>query len=324
LTSPWQSPKSSANTEDTYARYAKRYKLSSEEANDPRNRIWLKDKINADIEVQRLRTELEQREALQQEAPEEEAAAVPTAQQQIQPQDFFKLADQWLERNSSPEVEQSFYNDFLAAFGQKPEQADPVAAKNFTRTMSKYALNLMKDAIPALVFAQGPNGEDPMFAQHLESHLSSRYEGLGDIVKVQSRASAWDGIRQSDAKFQKLPGFNTPEFNQLLDRAAQAFPGFENFKYTDPKTGQPVTKFQNFIKKSEFLANWATKNQSVQPETAAKIVDATKKQVRQAAVKSSASQAIGAGQSKGNIAPRSKGNDDIFGAQNEYPLSQRI
>jgi hypothetical protein len=219
-------------------------------------------------------------------------------------------------------LEVQFADEFLTAFGNDPKQFKPEAKQQFARTMAKFAMNLMWDAVPGFVFGQGPDGKSA-FHQQVGTYLDTEFEGLRDIHKDQSRSSAWNSIKESDAKYANLPAYGSKAWQESMKQVEEAIPNFGNFKFTD-KAGKIVSPYKNFVEKSKIAARVMAGVQ-IKPEQAKQLQDAAKKQARDAQRSASLGKSLGAGQSKGQIASRpATNNDDIFGSVGEVKLNTRL
>jgi hypothetical protein len=106
-------------------------------------------------------------------------------------------------------------------------------------------VNLMRDAVPELLFTPGPNGKTL-----IDRYLESKYEGLPGMVKTNElTVQAWDNLRQSDPKFANVPAYNTLN-GKKQSGSCEMVPGFEDAVFTG-KDGRVLSPYQNFVAKSK-------------------------------------------------------------------------
>jgi hypothetical protein len=249
------------------------------------------DKLNGDIYIQRLKA-AEQGE----EAEEVDEADEPTVEA-----DPAKLQEHWneavtqfVDRVTDPKVAQTFTDNFTKAFDIQDPQQRAIAV---TKTLSGAAVNLMRDAVPELLFSPGPDGKTL-----IDRYMESKYEGLPGMVKTNAYGSAWDNLRQSDPKFANVPAYNTPEWKDAIGKVAEMVPGFEDAVFTG-KDGRVLSPYQNFVAKSRVaisLMQNLNGNSDKAVAAATKAVETGKKLAR-AAAGSQANAKLGAGQSRGQL-----------------------
>jgi hypothetical protein len=282
--------------DEVYARYAQRYNLTPEQAQEPTLRQLLHDKINSDIYIQ-------QQQQFEQE-PEPEAPAEPTREQPLSREQYFQNLDRAIAERTDPQVATQFHAEFLKAFGVPDAEiakTSPQQAMAFTHTASKYMLNLMNTFAPDL------------FAAQLQQQVNQIFPGFGDMYERSSMAMAWDRVRNSDPTFAALPSYGTKEFSSKLREAAARIPGFDEMQFTDAQ-GKPLPAQQNAERKYAMLAKIAS-GQNVNPQLLQQAAAAGARNARRADVKRSAGN-LGSGQSKG----ASGGSKPVNGMQSNTDL----
>lgn len=249
------------------------------------------DKLNGDIYIQELKEQGEEGEELE----ETEEAAEPTQADPAQLQtEITQAINQFVDRVTDPKVAADFTDNFIKAFDIKDPQQ---RALTVTKTLSGAAVNLMRAAVPELLFSPGADGKTL-----IDRYLEAKYEGLPGMVKTNSYGSAWENLRQSDPKFAKVPAYNTPEWKQAVQKVAEDVPGFENAVFTD-KNGRLLSPYQNFVEKSKVAINLMSSRPAVAAQA---IVDANKavetgKKVERESTRQKNNANLGAGQSRGQI-----------------------
>jgi hypothetical protein len=253
---------------------------------------FLHDKLNGDIYIQKLREQSEQGPDDEEEEESEDAPIVDADPTRIQ-EHWNQAVTQFVDRVTDPKVAQTFTDNFTKAFDIKDPQQRAMAV---TKTLSGAAVNLMRDAVPELLFAPGRDGKTL-----IDRYLEQRYEGLSGMVKTQSYGQAWNELRQSDPKFANVPAYNTAEWNEAIAQVAEMVPGFENAVFTD-KSGKILSPYQNFVEKSR-IAIKLMSGQAASPKLVADTKKAveTGKKVEREATRSRANANLGAGQSRGQI-----------------------
>jgi len=248
------------------------------------------DKLNGDIYIEKLRQAEEQQDEAEEE--EQEETAEPT--QQANPEAWQKAVQSFVDNVTDEKAAQTFFDELNAAAALKDPKERAV---KFTKTLSGAAVNLMRDAIPALLF--GKDGQPGMIDQYIES----RYEGLGESHTSALRSGDWESVKQSDPAYANLPAFGTPEFVAMAQKAAATVPGIENAVFTGPN-GQALSPRQQFIEKSKLLAKLAagTATQGT-VEKATKAVETGRRLQKESQQRKSVAN-LGAGQTKGQIAPQ--------------------
>ncbi len=282
--------------DEVYARYAERYNLTPEQAQEPTLRQLLHDKINSDIFIQQQQQQTEE--------PEPEVAAEPTREAPLSREQYFQNLDRMVTERTDPEVAKQFHADFLKAFGVPDAEiakSSPQQAMAFTHTASKYMLNLMNTFM------------GDMLGARLSEQISQAFPGFGDMYERSSMAMAWDRVRNSDPAFSALPAYGTKDFSAKLREASSRIPGFDEMQFTDAQ-GKPLPAQQNAERKYAMLAKIAS-GQNVNPQLLQQAAAAGARNARRAEVRRSAGN-LGSGQSKG--ASQSSGsskfqsNQDLF------------
>ena len=295
------------------ARYAKRYGYTQEEIEaDPRLARFLHDKINTDIEIANRRKAEEEAEQAEEEETTEEAEPTreldPAQAQAHIETELNRVVDQI----TDPKVAVAFTKRLAEADAIKdPEQRAVAVTKALTFGMS----NALRDLLPAYL-----GGENGWLQRQIESYIEAKMPGLGESHTQASLAQTVDALR-SNPEYTSMPKFGTPEWDAAAQKAAEMMPGMENVKFHDPKTGRELPRMEQFKRKAEIMFRLLTK----QPGAVAQATKAieTGKQVERANQQRKTLGKLGAGQSKG-LAPKSTGNDDIFGSPGEIQVTQRL
>lgn len=248
------------------------------------------DKLNGDIYIEELKAAGET-----DEVEEADDVPEPTQADPAQLQEHWNQAvNQFVDRVTDPKVAQDFTDNFTKAFDIKDPQQRSLAV---TKTLSGAAVNLMRHAVPELLFTPGPDGKTL-----IDRYMETKYEGLPGMVKTNSYGAAWDSLRQSDPKFANVPAYNTPQWNEAIAQVAEMVPGFENAVFTD-KNGRVLSPYQNFVEKSKVaikLMSGRTANPAQVVADAKKAVETGKKVERESTrLKNNAT--LGAGQSRGQL-----------------------
>lgn len=287
-------------SDDVYARYAERYGMPAEQAQDPLVRQLLHDKINSDIWIQ------QQQQFAEQEQQEPEPVAQPQ-QQQTQPtrEQYFANLDRVIAERTDPAIAKEFHDGFLRAFGV-PEaeiaKAGPQQAMALTTLMSKYALNLFNTFAPDMLQA------------NLQNQISQAFPGFSDMYERSAYAMSWDRVRNSNPSFASLPAYGTKEFSQALRNAAARIPGFDDMQFTDQQ-GRPLPMMENAQRKYTMLAQIAS-GQNVDPRLVQQAAAAGARNARRADVRRAAAN-LGSGQStrgaQNSGSSQFQTNQDIFG-----------
>lgn len=256
------------------------------------------DKLNGDIYIEELKA-AGQTEETEDDTEQTEAEQLPADPVQLQ-EHWNQAVNQFVDRVTDAKVALDFTETFTKAFDIKDPQQRSLAV---TKTLSGAAVNLMRHAVPELLFTPGPDGKTL-----IDRYMESKYEGLPGMVKSTSYGQAWDNLRQSDPKFANVPAYNTPQWHEAIGQVAQMVPGFENAVFTD-KNGRILSPYQNFVEKSKtaiaLMAGGGKANQAV--VDAKKAVETGKKVERESAqLKSNAR--LGAGQSRGQLSSAGGGD----------------
>lgn len=289
-------------SDDVYERYAERYGMSAEQAQDPLVRQLLHDKINSDIWIS------QQNQLAEQEYQEPETTQ-PAQQQPAQPQptreQYFAQLDRAIAERTDPTIAKEFHDGFLRAFGvPEPEiaKASPQQAMALTTLMSKYALNLFNTFAPDMLQA------------NLQNQISQAFPGFSDMYERSAYAMSWDRVRNSNASFASLPAYGTKEFSQALRNAAARIPGFDDMQFTDQQ-GRPLPMMENAQRKYTMLAQIAS-GQNVDPRLVQQAAAAGARNARRADVRRAAGN-LGSGQStrgaQNSGSSQFQTNQDLFG-----------
>lgn len=297
--------------DEDYARYAKRYGFTEEQATDPQIRRLLHDKINSDI----LLKQQQQAEGEQEAEPEAQPEPTQQAPAQQSPEEFEKSLVQYVDHITDLPTAEKFGAELDKANSIRNTKERHIA---LTKVMSRGMVNLLRTALPDLLGVAGPDG------QSLFSRLAnSNFEGFGDFWGDTSKSRAWDKAVAASPNAKNLPRYGTPEWEASIKQVSEIVPGFENAKFTDPKTGKDLSPYQNFVKKSEVAVKILTR-QKVEPAEVKAAVDKGKELQKKQTQAVQNSRVLGAGQSKGQIAQKVTGNDDIFGRPGEVTLTNRL
>ncbi len=280
-----------------------RYSKLADALNDPNTpapireqvKQILHDKLNGDIYIQKLRAQ-EEGDGSEEELEEGEDAPIVEADPVKLQEHWNQAVTQFVDRVTDAKVAQTFTDNFIAAFDIKDPQEKALAV---TKTLSGAAVNLMRDAVPELLFTPGPDGRTL-----LDRYLESKYEGLSGMVKTNSYGQAWEDLRVSDPKFASTPKYNTPEWQTAIREVAAMVPGFENAVFTG-KDGRILSPYQNFVEKSKVAIKLMSRRQGTPTQDkaiaiASKAVE-TGKKVEREATRSRNNANLGAGQSRGQL-----------------------
>jgi hypothetical protein len=267
--------------DDVYAKYATRYQLTPEQAADPLLRQLLHDKINSDIY---LRQQQEQQELAELQPELEKEPTQPQAEQKAPTfEEHMQILAKWGEAHTDPRVAQAFADQFMKAFGQ--EGAQPEVARALTSTFTTFGLNLIQTALP----------------QVLAPMIESVLPGFSGMYYAQSRANAWDQVRNSSEQFSDLPAYGSKEFMELCARLDGEYPALTEMGLALERSsggqlhGPAAEKFYSTLAK---LA--AKGNQAPDPQLLQQAVQTGARNARRAEVRRSNGN-LGAGQSKGAI-----------------------
>lgn len=297
---------------EVIARYAKRYGYTEDELSDPRIQRILKDKINSDIQIQKLSAE----ELESAEEGEEESEEEPTLEATNQPdaQQLEQAVSQFVDQVTHPEVAKKWFTEVNSALKAND------GGVQFTKVMSKGMVNLARDLVPAILFTPGPDGKTAV-----QRYIESTYEGFGESHEQTVRSGIVARVRQADPSYANLPEFGTPAFEAEAQRAAEILPGFENVTYRD-KSGQPVSRSKNFEMKLRAMARllYGSPAQKQNVVQEAKQAVETGKRIQKDSARNKNLAKLGAGHSKGLTPAKTTGNDDLFGSPGEVNISQKL
>lgn len=250
----------------------------------------LHDKLNTDIYVEQLRKDGEQETEEEEEQEPVQAQTLPTPTQE----QLTKEIGTFVDRVTDPAIAQNYFKSLNEAveLASGPKGDGGVA---FMKVLSAGAVNLMRDAIPALLLGQ--NGP---LATFIGDYMSTNYEGL-DVSHVEnSRVSAWENIRASDPKYANLPAYGTPEWTAAHVNAAKMVPGIENAVFTDGR-GNILPASQQFAAKAQLAAKLIAGTATAQNVQAATAAVETGKQLARESQQRKANGNLGAGQTRGKI-----------------------
>lgn len=271
---------------EVVARYAKRFGYTPEEiAADHRLAKSLSKMINSDIYINQLK----EQEGQEPEGEEEEGE--PTAEE-AKPQEWEGIRDAFVEQVTDPKIAQATFT----ALNEATKKAPQDGGVEFIKVLSKAAVNLMRDAIPALLY--GANGQPGA----LDRYLETRYEGLSGTVQQTSRSSAWNELVASDAKYSKLPQYDprpNSDWHKAISRVAQIVPGFEKFNITG------ASPLQNFRAKAMIAANLLSAGLTPEAQQIATKAVETGKRVQKDSDRQKSLANLGAGRTKGALQQKS-------------------
>jgi hypothetical protein len=295
------------------ARYGKRYGYTLEEIQaDPRLQSALKDKINSDILIQQQK-DAESQLAEEEPALEEEQVEQPQLAPAEARAQWFKSVESFVDQTTDPEVAKQFAEELSSVTDPKTGKVDPV---KITRAFSKFGVNLINTALPALI------------PQVLQGALRQMYPEIDSIMEYQADQmnkpmyqQQWSKVKSSNPDFQTLPDFGTADFRPWAMETAAKIPNFDNMRFVGAN-GQPLSKEQTAYAKYNLLAQVGL-GQRVTPAIVKQAAETGKRQAAESQKKKLAGN-LGAGQSKGQIAAKKTGNSDIFGDVGEVALSSRL
>jgi hypothetical protein len=226
------------------ARYGKRYGYTKEEIDaDPRLQRFLKDKINSDILIQQqkeLEAQVEEEPTLEEE---------PVEEPQLDPKElrtqWFKAVDQFVDDTTDPDIANEFAAQLSAVADPKTGKLDPMKV---TRTFSRFGINLINTAAPAIL------------RNHLQNVLREMYPEIDAIMEYQADQmnrpmyqEQWSRVKSSNKEFAELPEYGKPEFRPWAEATAAKIPNFDRMRFVDEK-GKPLSKEQTAYAKYNLLA----------------------------------------------------------------------
>lgn len=325
-------------TQRQIAQYQQRYPTAWAAVSDPNQpedlRQMLKDRINQDREVERLKglTEAEAEvEPTDEEAAEAaKSTAPPEVQQEQARAEHYKQVEQALTLVDSKSIGQlgtdvlqalSGYDLSKANDASLPEEtrkeikAILAAAPRVGQVLAKGALDLVLTIVPQLV------------QKGLPDYIEQVYPGSQYAYEVQRNANLWQQIKKSDDNGTK-PYAALPDrlSDEWVGGATSALEGlgftpeqFDVMLLNDPKTGRPYAAEKQVQMKYTVLAR-AMAGKKVNPAVLAEAYDNGKKAAGKAGQQRAAGKALGAGKS----ANAGGGGDDGFKAAIlDYNRSQK-
>jgi hypothetical protein len=257
----------------------------------------LHDKLNGDIYIAKLQ---EQEETDEEETEEdvdakeapEPTQALTTEQRQAQQAQVETTLNAIVDEITDPAIAEGFVKRLADADAIKDPKQRAVAV---TKALTYGMANALRDLLPRYLEDGG------WLEKRIGGYINQNFEGFGESYKATTYQTTWEGIRQSNPRFQALPAYGTPEWTAAAQEAAAIIPGFENAIYTDPRTGKPLSQMQNFQKKAEAMANVLARTRGKIVEETLKAVETGKKQQRDAQNRKANAQ-LGAGKTRGQIA----------------------
>lgn len=200
---------------------------------------------------------------------------------------------------NDPRLVEEFGREWLASQGiTKPEQIadlkkqgfDPVRMSN---AYAKFGTNLVATVLPAI----------------LSNAIESLYPGFGELFNNASEGNSWEGLRGKES-YNQLPEFGTQGYRDAMAEVEKANPWFKD------------AQFKSRDARLEALASLSL-GRRVDPKLMEQAVATGKTQATKAAGKLAVAKSLGAGKSKGELTPKSKGNDSLRAGIAAYMDSQR-
>lgn len=256
----------------------------------------LHDKLNGDIYIENIRRASEQElEEQTEEEPETLPVAGPTPTQEQLTQEINTFVD----RVTDPAVAQNYFKALneatLKAIGPNGDGKGGDGGVQFMKVLSQGAVNLMRDAIPALL-----GGQNGLLENFIGDYLKTNYEGLDVSHQQQVQQNEWDNVRASDPKYANLPAYGTPEWTAAHVKAEQMVPGIKNAVFTDGR-GNILPPRQQFAAKAQLAAKLIAGTATAQNvQVAAEAVETGKRIATEAAQRKQNGN-LGAGQTRGKI-----------------------
>jgi hypothetical protein len=278
--------------EDIYLSYAQKYKFDTDALANPSIRNLLQDKINGDIALRARQLEG------QSNGHANGNGHAPQAPQ-FDRDAYFAELDQQIHARTDPRIASAFLGDFFRSLGV-PEQEiagnfTPQQAMTFAMSTSRYVVNLVSTFMPDLIKAA----------------LPTAFPGFSDLYERSYHQSAWDRVRNSDAKYANLPGYGSKEFGDALRLASERIPNFDDLLFKGPD-GQPLPEMENAGRKYSMLAQLLTSG--ADPKLLSAAAAAGARNARRAEVRRSAGN-LGSGQSSSSMPAKTgrfQSNNDIF------------
>lgn len=296
---------------EVIAKYAKRFGYTPEEIGaDERLANALSKMINSDIEIAN-RKKAEEEAANQEEEEQEESEPTP----KLEPAEAWAQMEGTLntivDRITDTAVAKTFVARLAKADAIKDADERAIAV---TKTLTFGMANALRDLLP--MYLNDGNWLQNQFQAFMETYAP----GLGDSHYQTSLSSTVEAIRASNPKFANIPRFGSREWSEAEIKADAIAPDLKTAKFFDEQ-GREVSRLERFKRMTEIMFRLAT-NQPGAVAQAEKAIETGKKVERDNAQRKTNAK-LGAGQSKG-LAPKSTGNDDLFGAPGEISISGKL
>lgn len=276
------------------ARFPKLVPLFNDANSQEGIREILNSKLHTELYVAQLKRERE--EAAEKEETEEQPTETVQAKTPTQ-EELTKEITSFVDRITDPDVAKTFWSQIneasAKALGPKGDGVGGDGGVAFVKTVSSGMVNLMRDAVPALL-AGG------FLDNYLQGYMAANYEGLGEAHVTNMQQRTWNELKTSDPAYANLPEYGTPEWIAAHEKAAEMVPGIENaiFPGKDGKPLSPVAQFRaKAMIAAKLIAGTATKTDVARAEMA--VETGKREQAQSAQRKQNAN--LGAGASRGKI-----------------------
>lgn len=312
-----------ALTPNERARYAKRYPTAWKALNDPNQpddmKQLLRDKVNSDSEISKLRSaRTEEAEPTGDEAEEPEVQEAVSSSDPVKERErYYKEVDAIVAEVFDPKVSDELGLNLLKGFGVDVASTDPEVqalvknAPEVGRTLSRGLVDGIATALPALLFRTDAEG-----VPYLSRLIDQAFPGTLQNFEQRTYSSAWDQVRNSDPAFKELPAYGPSDsaFGKWASEAAAMIPNFDSIRFPGTKQEQAAAMYTLMAK--------VASGSKPSPAVVANAISTGKKIAakRESAVR--AGKVMGAGQSTNKI--DSSGKDNSFKSMiEEYNANQR-
>lgn len=302
-----------------YARYAKRYGLTEEQASDPQIRRILHDKINSDIEIADRKKLEQQAEQEEEETSEEELEPTPQLKPEEEQAQHIQRINSFVDQITDTQTAKAFVERLAKADTIKdPEQRAVEVTKALTFGMA----NAFPDMLLGFLGIGQAGG---WLEQQIAGYINAKMPGLGEAHLQSSIASTIDAVRSSNPKYSKMPQFGTPEWKSAALKAEELMPAMKYVQFFyptgHPRERQPMDRLEAVAEKAKLMFDLIG-NAPGAVQQAEKAIETGKKVERENIQRKSLAK-LGAGQSKG-LTAKSTGNDDLFGTPGEVTISHKL
>jgi hypothetical protein len=284
-------------SDQTYQRYAKRFGFSPDEATDPKVRSLLKGKIDSDVYVAQLRTELEAKKAAAQEAAneDEEAQAATTTVDPVKAQqDYEQTLTRFAEAVTAPQMAEAFSKELLTAWGfdvNSKDETTQALLKNapaMAKTYTKFGINLVNSILPYII----------------DHAVEQRYPGFNDAWQATEHQRTYEVTRLSDPAFGKLPAYGTAAYAEMMAKVQEVEPDLDKAQFRG-RDGRILSERDNLQRRYRIAMKIAS-GQQVSPQVIQKAVQTGVRKQQTAEKNAQAARVTGAGKSQGNFSAGTK------------------